>query len=144
VARSSDETGPGAERAHGPPAHGPPPHNNAGPHSAPSSKANAFAQELALLQRAERALRAGEAALSLSLVGELERRYPVSTLSEERSAVRIMAECAAALPDARGRAQRFLSDRLASVYSDRVHSVCALDAATQPQGEADGSSAAGH
>ena len=139
VARSSDATQAAAERAHSPP-----PRGKAAPRSTPSSKANSFAQELALLQRAERALRAGEAGLSLSLVGELERRYPASTLSEERSAVRIMAECAAALPDARGRAQRFLSDRLASVYSDRVRSVCALDAATQPPGESDGSRAAGH
>ncbi|MEO8182458.1 MAG: hypothetical protein ABI895_26780 [Deltaproteobacteria bacterium] len=139
VARSSDETRPSAERAHAPR-----PRSRAGLRSAPSSPANGFAQELALLQRAERALRAGEAALSLSLVGELERRYPASTLSEERAAVRILAECSADLPGARTRAERFLGARLASVYTDRVRRVCELGELVLPSGEPDGSRSPGH
>jgi hypothetical protein len=89
-----------------------------------ASRKPGFSEELALLQRAERALRAGEAELALSFVSELERRYPESPFREERGAARVMAECALGRPGARDRAVTFLRDRPASVYSDRVHQLC--------------------
>jgi len=93
--------------------------------------------ELALLQRAERALRAGEAELALSFVSELEQRFPDSPFREERGAARIMAECALGRPGAPERAAAFLRERPASVYSDRVRQKCTTE-------NADGSRETGH
>jgi hypothetical protein len=107
-------------------------------HTAPTT----FADEIALLSRADRALRAGEGELALSFLNELERRYPDSKLTEERGAARIMAECALAAPGAVARAERFLRDRRASVYSDRVLRSCGIEVA--PSDRADGSQRGGH
>lgn len=104
---------------------------------------NAFAGELALLSRADRAIRAGEAELALSFVNELDLRYPDSKLTEERGAARIMAECALAAPGAVARAERFLSDHPASVYSDRVLRSCGIEVAPA-RDRADGSRRSGH
>jgi hypothetical protein len=103
-----------------------------------------FADELSLLQRAERAIRSGEAPLAMSFLDELDRRFPQSTLSEERSAARVLAECALSAPDARRRAELFLRDREASVYSDRVRRLCELELSTPAARGADGSESPGH
>lgn len=102
-----------------------------------ASRAGGDEAELALLQRAERALRAGEAELALSFVSELEQRYPASPFREERGAARIMAECALGRPGAGERAAIFLRERPASVYSDRVRQKCTSESA-------DGSREPGH
>jgi hypothetical protein len=96
-------------------------HRSAPPRAVPRQ---GFSDEVALLQRAERALRAGEPALALSFVEELERRYPESPFAEERGAARVMAECALQHTGASERAASFLRDRPASVYSDRVRQLC--------------------
>jgi hypothetical protein len=108
------------------------------PHTAPTT----FADEIALLSRADRALRAGEVELALTFLNELDLRYPDSKLTEERGAARIMAECALAAPGAVARAERFLRDRRASVYSDRVLRSCGIELA--PSDRADGSQRDGH
>ena len=102
-----------------------------------ASRAAGDEAELALLQRTERALRAGEAELALSFVSELEQRYPESPFREERGAARIMAECALGRPGATERAASFLRERSASVYSDRVRQKCMTE-------NADGSRETGH
>jgi hypothetical protein len=91
-----------------------------------SAASDRFARELALLQRAERAIRAGEAKLALSFVDELDRHYPTSSLSEERGAARLMAECLDSKPGAKARAAHFLRVRTTSVYSDRLRRSCEL------------------
>jgi hypothetical protein len=84
--------------------------------------------ELTLLSRVERALRAGEAALALTFLDELDRRVPRSTLLEERSAARRLADCMLEAPGAPARAAQFLREHRASVYSARLQSTCALGA----------------
>jgi hypothetical protein len=96
-------------------------HRNPAPRAVPHE---GFGDEVALLQRTERALRAGEPELALSFVRELERRYPESPFGEERRAARVMAECALQRAGALERAASFLRDRPASVYSDRVRQLC--------------------
>jgi hypothetical protein len=49
--------------------------------------------DVALVRSAYEALRAGEAARSLTLVDEHARRYPQSVLGEEREATRVLALC---------------------------------------------------
>lgn len=80
--------------------------------------------ELALLRRAERAVRADDSALALALIGELEAGYPRSSLLEERRAIELMAQCGAGATDARPRARRFLSEHPRSVYAGRIRAMC--------------------
>ena len=56
--------------------------------------------ELALLQRAERAVRAKNPTLALALMDELKQSRPRSPLHEERSAIELMAHCQARGADA--------------------------------------------
>jgi hypothetical protein len=86
-------------------------------------------EELALLQRAERAVRADNAALALALIGELEARYPRSTLLEERSAIELLAHCRAGASDASPRAARFLRQHPQSLYAGRVRELCPAESA---------------
>jgi hypothetical protein len=86
----------------------------------------AFAHELALVQRAERAIRNGDPALALALLAELDHDHPRAALGEERAAARVMARCQAKEPTAPLEAERFLTDVAGSVYADRVRSLCGL------------------
>jgi hypothetical protein len=107
------------------------------------SSGNAFLEELALLARVDRAIRADEALLASTLLAELAQRYPRSSLIEERDAARLLVDCALHEPTARARADRFVREHAASVYVERVRSSCALEVLSpRPSGE--GSSAGGH
>lgn len=103
----------------------------------PSLRASdaALSGEIALLARVERAIRSGEPRLALALLDELDRDYPVAVLSHERAAAQVLARCS--LPAAREhgtseeqaarrRAERFLGEHVASVYSDRIRAACVL------------------
>ncbi len=92
--------------------------------TASGMSARALKDELSLLKRAERAIRANEAALAISFLDELDRRHPHSALREERTAARIIAECTLALPAAAPRAASFLETQRDSVYVDRVRRAC--------------------
>lgn len=81
-------------------------------------------EELALLQRAERAVRGDNAALALALISELEARYPRSTLLEERSALELLAHCNVGASDASSRATRFLRQHPSSLYAGRIRELC--------------------
>lgn len=87
-----------------------------------------FAEELALLQRAERALRANDGAVARSFVEELEARFPKTVWREERAAILVLAACALDETDAAREAHSFLERHPGSVYFDRIGSLCRLDA----------------
>ena len=80
--------------------------------------------ELALLRRADRAVRAGNAALALALIAELETHHPRSPLLEERRAIELLAYCVAGATDAGTRATRFLREHPSSVYAGRIRQAC--------------------
>jgi hypothetical protein len=80
--------------------------------------------ELELLERAERAVRADQVALALTLLGDFDVRYPASRLVEERAAVETMAHCQAAATDGGLRAARFLKLYPSSLYRTRVEALC--------------------
>jgi hypothetical protein len=103
-----------------------------------------MSEELALLRRADRAIRAGEAPLALSFINELDHRYPITTLLEERTAARVLAECALSELGARRRAELFLSEHRGSVYGDRVRRSCEVELSTGAPRAADGSPRRGH
>jgi hypothetical protein len=95
------------------------------PRKAPPPPGDSAArEELALLQRAERAVRADNAALGLALVAELETKYPRSKLLEERRAIELMANCAAGATDGATRAERFLREQPRSIYAARIETLC--------------------
>jgi hypothetical protein len=81
-------------------------------------------EELALLARAERAVRADNSALALALIDELEARFPSSTLLEERRAIELLSHCVAHASDAHQRADRFLRQHPRTVYAERIAALC--------------------
>ena len=103
---------------------------SAPPRAAPRpSAARDWRGELELLERAERGVRADNAALALALLQEHDARYPESVLIEERRAIELMAHCPERATDSSARAKRFLAEYPSSVYADRVIDLCEMDAA---------------
>jgi hypothetical protein len=113
-----------APSAQAPPATEPKP--RARPPRPRSTRSDAFGRELALVRRAERAIRNRDPALALGLLDELDREHPNAQLAEERAAARVMARCQAEEPTAPLEAARFLRESPKSVYSERVRALCAL------------------
>jgi hypothetical protein len=107
--------------------------------------AQALGEELNLLQRAERAIRARDGVLARSFIDELQTRFPETRLREERAAVLVLAACVLGEPRALADAERFLTQYPGSVYFDRVRALCngtTTNAAPSP--DADGSTSHGH
>jgi hypothetical protein len=103
------------------------------PRPAPDGESrDRFAAEVALLGRAERAIRGGEAALALALLEQLDREFPSSPLRVERAAARVLARCeasrsgSAAERAAAQSAARELLSQGSSVYAGRVRELCGL------------------
>jgi len=100
--------------------------------AAPSANAaeNSLSEELDLLRRAERTIRAGNSLVALGLLRDLDQRFPKGQLLEERTAARVMANCQLADTDtARAQGNAYLIAHSQSVYADRVRSICQLDSA---------------
>jgi hypothetical protein len=89
-----------------------------------ANAANAANDELVLLERAERAVRAHNPDLALVLTGELEDRYPASPLHEERRAIELMARCQAGSSLALELGERFARLYPGSVYGERIANEC--------------------
>jgi hypothetical protein len=90
---------------------------------------NGMNDELALLQRAERATRTGNAALALAFISELTEEYPRSRFLEERRAIELLARCQADARDAAASADEFLRRQPKSLYAARVRQACHIEPA---------------
>ena len=78
-----------------------------------------------MLQRARRALGAGNAPLALGIVSELDERFPRGVLIEERMATRVFSLCQLErTAEAREVARAFLARHPSSVYAERVRTSC--------------------
>lgn len=96
------------------------------PHAAEEEGGSTLARELALLQRARRALNRNDGMLALGIVQSLDERFPNGVLMEERAATRILSLCQLERQEeARERGHRFLLDHPRSVYAERVRHSCA-------------------
>jgi hypothetical protein len=95
-----------------------------------ATAADGFAEELALLRRAERATRSGDALLARSLIAELDARFPKTALRQERAALLVLVACATGEPAAQAGAREFMERHEQSVHIDRIRSACQLDSAT--------------
>ncbi len=94
--------------------------------AAPNKPESSLARELAMLQRARRALNADNGRLALGIVEELDERYPEGVLIEERRATRVLSLCQLErLDEAKQAAEAFLERYSASVYAERVRKSCA-------------------
>jgi hypothetical protein len=105
------------------------------PRSARMASDDALVREVALLERIDRAIRAGEGGLAVALLDELDRSVPTAALRDERAAARVLARCvvardrsSGAWQQAHASAERFLASDAASVYADRIRAACRLDA----------------
>lgn len=91
---------------------------------------SSLAAELAMLQRARRALNAENGRLALGIVEELDERFPNGVLVEERSATRILSLCQLErVAEAKQAARVFLGRYPSSVYAERVRQSCASGSA---------------
>jgi hypothetical protein len=112
---------------------GPPRAHGAGASARPARDSQAveesgstLARELALLQRARRALNRSDAQLALGIVQSLDERFPNGVLMEERVATRILSLCQLErVQEAREQGHHFLVDHPRSVYAERVRHSCA-------------------
>jgi hypothetical protein len=78
-----------------------------------------------MLQRARRAIGAGNGQLALGIVLELDERFPRGVLMEERLATRVFSLCALSREaEAREVAREFLAQHPTSVYAERVRRSC--------------------
>jgi hypothetical protein len=99
------------------------------------ARAPALADEVALLQRAEGALRDGKPEQALSVLSEHARQFPRGELRAERTAARIAALCALhRQAEARRDAASFLRQWPGSPLAAQVRASCAApdDKATMP------------
>jgi hypothetical protein len=95
--------------------------------------------ELSLLERAERAVRAHNPDLALALARELERRHPRSALHEERRAIELMALCQSGSSRAHGLGQHFVQRYPESVYAERITTECGATPTIRSSTDIDGS-----
>jgi hypothetical protein len=120
------ETQPAAQR--------PPVAPSPGKPATPRARSSAsIAAELALLRRAQEALRAGDSDRSLAMIDELVAQHPTGALREERTAARVLALCAAGrTKEARALGQQFVARSPQSVQVARMKASCAFAPPTRP------------
>ncbi len=93
----------------------------------PSAK-DSLLSVVAGLQRAQAQLKNGHPLQALLLLDELDKNYPGEVLLEERSAVRVHAQCAASRsPSSVVAARTFVRAHPASLYVDRIHQACGIE-----------------
>ena len=88
-------------------------------------------KEIALLARANAALRDGDAGAALALLDQHDRRFPGSGLAEEVAATRIIARCQLAPGATAAAARAFVARHPSSPLGPRVARACG------PQGQRD-------
>lgn len=122
-----------------PPAALPPPLGSDTPSSAPLGAASPpasdprFLEAVRLVQRAQRAVESGAASTALSLLDELDARFPAALLNEERLAARVLALCASgAVARAKRVAAELGARNSSSIYAARIAQSCAGSAASRP------------
>jgi hypothetical protein len=96
--------------------------------SDPSSAKDPLLFVVTRLQRAQAELKNGHPLQALVLLDELDDAYPSDVLLEERSAVRVHAQCAAShSPTSVVAARRFLRAHPTSLYADRIREACRIE-----------------
>jgi hypothetical protein len=98
--------------------------------NAPTStgERSTLAAELAMLQRARRALGHDNGRLALGIVHSLDEQFPSGMLLEERAATRILSLCKLGRnAEAKAHTLRFVERYPGSVYAERVGNSCASE-----------------
>ena len=106
---------------------------------ATSAASSSLLEEVNMLRRAEKMIRSGNAMVAIGLLSELDAKYPKGQLLEERGAARTMANCQLTDSDsARAQGQAYLRAHPGTLYSDRVRTICHLDASNSTTDQATG------
>jgi hypothetical protein len=99
-----------------------------GPRPAKEAQPSSLAAEIAMLQRARRALNAENGRLAVGIVQELDEQFPRGVLMEERNATRVLGLCQLGqIDEARRMAHSFVEQYPGSVYAERVRRACVVD-----------------
>jgi hypothetical protein len=86
---------------------------------------DSIADELALIQSAQRSLQANDAPSALHSLQTHRERFPSGSLREDRLALRVLALCAAGRhSDGKAARKKFLEAWPKSIYVDRVRQAC--------------------
>lgn len=95
------------------------------PTASASTSTSTLDEELALLAQADASLRRGDATKALTQLDEHARRFPKSSVKEERDVERVLALCAAGRsPEARREADAILKAHPSSPYTARLRASC--------------------
>lgn len=89
-----------------------------------SAHGGALAEEIALLSRANAALRDRDPNAALALLSEHDRRFPASALREEVAATRLIARCQQSPGRAAAAVRTFIDKHAASPLAPRVARAC--------------------
>jgi hypothetical protein len=99
----------------------------------PAAEDRSFFEAVRLLQRADRAVQNGQAGFAITLLDELDARFPDRILSEERAAMRVLAACASGdIAGARAAASKIPSGS-GSIYDERIERSCVARSETSEQ-----------
>ena len=95
--------------------------------SAPASRADHLAEEVAILSRAGADLHSGRAAAALKTLEEHQRKFPSGALSQERVAARVQALCALGrMKEAEAELKRLSKLSPRSPHEARARKACGL------------------
>lgn len=94
--------------------------------AASETKKSSFDDELALMQKAQAALGAGNPQGALALLDEGAKRFPNGALSEERVGMRVLALCEIGRSDARAQAETFLAAHPSAPMAEHIRSACGI------------------
>ena len=83
--------------------------------------------ELALLQRADDALSAGDVERGLALLSQHRRQFAAPHLVEERDALELLARCTIDPAATRAQAKRFVLERPEAILNLRLRQACGLE-----------------
>jgi len=95
-------------------------------HAAPATAAS-IEEEMGVIGRANKALRAGDNAAAIGIAAEHAERFPKGQLVQEREAVRVRASCNRGDATARNDAETFLTRWPKSPYAAKVRASCKLE-----------------
>jgi len=93
----------------------------------PAPKLSTLGQEIALIERARKALLAHTPGEAIKILREHADQFPKGAMSQERRALHAIAGCERDGTGGAKRGQRFLEDHPTAALADRVRSACEID-----------------
>ena len=96
------------------------------PQPQPETKLSTLGQEIALIERARKALLAHAPGQAIQILREHADKFPKGAMAQERRALHAIAGCERDGAAGESRAQRFLSDHPTAALAERVRKACEI------------------